>query len=78
MTDFALPRVATTFPEYPSTVILSPTFKVRLDQPLRALPFMGDDLDVTMRVLGELAAHQQVALHFPTVFQREDPWAGLG
>ena len=26
-----------------------------LDQPLRALPFMGDDLDVTMRVFEELA-----------------------
>ena len=26
-----------------------------LDQPLRALPYLGDDLDVTMRVLGDLA-----------------------
>ena len=26
-----------------------------LDQPLRALPYAGDDLDVTMRVLGSLA-----------------------
>jgi L-ascorbate metabolism protein UlaG (beta-lactamase superfamily) len=49
-----------------------------LDQPLRALPFMGDDLDETMRIFDELAAEQQVALHFPTVFQREDPWSGLG
>ncbi|GAB3246050.1 MBL fold metallo-hydrolase [Nocardioides dilutus] len=49
-----------------------------LDKPLRALPFMGDDLDVTMRVLGELAAQQQVALHLPTVFRREDPWTDLG
>ena len=26
-----------------------------LDAPLRALPYAGDDLDVTLRVLGELA-----------------------
>jgi L-ascorbate metabolism protein UlaG (beta-lactamase superfamily) len=49
-----------------------------LDKPLRALPFMGDDLDVTMRVLGELAEEQGVALHLPTVFSREDAWWGLG
>jgi len=46
-----------------------------LDLPLRALPFMGDDLDVTMRILGELAKEQGVALHLPTVWRREDPWA---
>jgi L-ascorbate metabolism protein UlaG (beta-lactamase superfamily) len=46
-----------------------------LDQPLRALPYAGDDLDVTMRLLGQLAAEQGVSLHFPTVWQREDPWA---
>jgi L-ascorbate metabolism protein UlaG (beta-lactamase superfamily) len=49
-----------------------------LDRPLRALPFMGDDLDVTMRIIEEVATQQQVALHFPTVFQREDPWRDLG
>lgn len=48
-----------------------------LDQPLRAVPYAGDDLDVTMRVLGGLAAEQGVALHLPTVWRREDPWAGL-
>ena len=46
-----------------------------LDEPLRALPYAGDDLDVTLRVLGELAAAQGVALHLPRVWQREDPWA---
>jgi L-ascorbate metabolism protein UlaG (beta-lactamase superfamily) len=46
-----------------------------LDQPLRALPFAGDDLDVTMRVIGPLAQAQGVSIHFPTVFEREDPWA---
>jgi L-ascorbate metabolism protein UlaG (beta-lactamase superfamily) len=48
-----------------------------LDRPLRALPFAGDDLDVTMRVLGELAAEDGVALHLPTVWRREDPWLDL-
>ncbi len=46
-----------------------------LDQPLRALPYLGDDLDATMRVLGPLADADGVSLHFPTVWRREDPWA---
>jgi L-ascorbate metabolism protein UlaG (beta-lactamase superfamily) len=46
-----------------------------LDQPLRALPYLGDDLDVTMRVLDELAARSGVSIHLPTVWRREDPWA---
>ena len=46
-----------------------------LDQPLRALPYAGDDLDVTMRVLGRLADQDGVTLSFPTVWRREDPWA---
>jgi L-ascorbate metabolism protein UlaG (beta-lactamase superfamily) len=48
-----------------------------LDEPLRALPYMGDDLDVTMRVLGQLADEQGVALHLPNVWRREDAWAEL-
>jgi L-ascorbate metabolism protein UlaG (beta-lactamase superfamily) len=48
-----------------------------LDQPLRALPYAGDDLDVTLRILGRLADDQRVALHLPTVWRREDPWTGL-
>ena len=48
-----------------------------LDQPLRALPYAGDDLDVTMRLLTSLAAEHGVALHLPTVWQREDPWRDL-
>lgn len=48
-----------------------------LDVPLRALPYAGDDLDVTMRVLEELAAEQGIRLHFPTVWRGEDPWASL-
>ena len=45
-----------------------------LDRPLRALPYAGDDLDVTLRVLGELAAAERVGLHLPTVWRAEDPW----
>ena len=48
-----------------------------LDVPLRALPYIGDDLDVTMRVFAELSAEQGVELHFPTAWRREDPWASL-
>ncbi|HWJ10645.1 MAG TPA: MBL fold metallo-hydrolase [Nocardioides sp.] len=46
-----------------------------LHLPLRALPYAGDDLDVTMEVFSELARRQQVGLHLPTVWRREDPWA---
>jgi L-ascorbate metabolism protein UlaG (beta-lactamase superfamily) len=45
-----------------------------LSEPLRALPYAGDDLDVTMRVLSRLAERDGVALHLPTVWQRADPW----
>lgn len=47
------------------------------DPPLRALPYAGDDLDATMRVFAEVAAHDQVDLAFPRVWTREDPWSGL-
>jgi L-ascorbate metabolism protein UlaG (beta-lactamase superfamily) len=46
-----------------------------LDPPLRALPYAGDDLNATMRVLTDLAEADGVRLHFPTVWQRQDPWA---
>jgi hypothetical protein len=46
-----------------------------LTEPLRALPYAGDDLDVSMRVLGRLAAEDGIPLHLPRVWQREDPWA---
>lgn len=45
-----------------------------LTEPLRALPYVGDDLDVTMRVLSRLAEKDGVTLDFPTLWQREDPW----
>jgi L-ascorbate metabolism protein UlaG (beta-lactamase superfamily) len=44
------------------------------DPPLRALPYAGDDLDATMRVLSRLAEHDGVELRLPTVWQRQDPW----
>jgi L-ascorbate metabolism protein UlaG (beta-lactamase superfamily) len=49
-----------------------------LDRPLRALPYAGDDLGATMRRLDRLAAADGVTVHFPTLWQREDPWHGLG
>jgi L-ascorbate metabolism protein UlaG (beta-lactamase superfamily) len=45
-----------------------------LHKPLRALPYAGDDLDVSMRVLSRLADDDGVALHLPTLWQRADPW----
>lgn len=46
-----------------------------LHAPLRALPYAGDDLDVTMRVLTRLAREDGVTLHLPTLWQRTDPWS---
>ena len=46
-----------------------------LSKPLRALPYVADDLDVSLRVLSRLAEQDGVALEMPTVWQREDPWA---
>ncbi|WP_018180200.1 MBL fold metallo-hydrolase [Jongsikchunia kroppenstedtii] len=49
-----------------------------LDQPLRALPYAGDDLDVSMRILRRLAAADGVSLHLPTLWQPTDPWDSVG
>ncbi|MDO9495563.1 MAG: MBL fold metallo-hydrolase [Nocardioides sp.] len=48
-----------------------------LDKKLRSLPYVGDDLDVTMRVLDDLARQHGASVHFPTLWQREDPWFSL-
>jgi L-ascorbate metabolism protein UlaG (beta-lactamase superfamily) len=48
-----------------------------LSKPLRALPYAGDDLDVSMRILTKLADQDGVALDMPTVWRREDPWARI-
>lgn len=47
-----------------------------LHKPLRALPYAGDDLDMSMRVLTRLAEQDDVRLHLPTLWQRADPWGG--
>jgi L-ascorbate metabolism protein UlaG (beta-lactamase superfamily) len=49
-----------------------------LTEPLRANPYAGDDVDVSWRVLSSLADEYGVAIHFPTVWERQDPWASLG
>jgi L-ascorbate metabolism protein UlaG (beta-lactamase superfamily) len=46
-----------------------------LTEPLRAMPYAGDDLDVSMRILGRLAADDGIPLQLPSVWRREDPWA---
>ena len=46
-----------------------------LHQPLRALPYAGDDLDASMRTLTRLAAEDGVPLHLPTLWERADPWS---
>jgi len=46
-----------------------------LHEPLRALPYAGDDLDVSMRVLTRLAREDGLPLHLPTLWERADPWA---
>jgi L-ascorbate metabolism protein UlaG (beta-lactamase superfamily) len=48
-----------------------------LDRPLRALPYAGDDLDTTIRVLERLARDDGVTVHLPTLWRREDPWADV-
>ena len=45
-----------------------------LHAPLRALPYLGDDLHATMRIIDRLAATDGVRVSFPRVFEREDPW----
>ena len=45
-----------------------------LHRPLRALPYAGDDLDTSIRVLSGLAETDGVSLHLPTLWQRADPW----
>ncbi|MCW1820682.1 MBL fold metallo-hydrolase [Mycolicibacterium conceptionense] len=45
-----------------------------LHKPLRTLPYAGDDLDVSMRILTRLAERDGVSLHLPTLWERADPW----
>jgi len=48
-----------------------------LSKPLRALPYVADDLDESLRILSGLAERDGVALEMPTVWRREDPWARI-
>jgi L-ascorbate metabolism protein UlaG (beta-lactamase superfamily) len=48
-----------------------------LHEPLRALPYAGDDLDVSMRVLSRLAREDGLPLHLPTLWERADPWTAV-
>ena len=48
-----------------------------LDEPLQALPYAGDDLDVTLRLLGRFAERDGVELLMPRVWVPEDPWSRL-
>lgn len=48
-----------------------------LSKPLRALPYVADDLDASLRVLSGLAERDGVALEMPTVWRREDPWVRI-
>lgn len=48
-----------------------------LTAPLRALPYVGDDLGVTMERLGRHAQRDGVQISLPTLWQRSDPWLGL-
>jgi L-ascorbate metabolism protein UlaG (beta-lactamase superfamily) len=45
-----------------------------LSKPLRALPYVADNLDISISILGELAEQDGTALDMPTVWRREDPW----
>jgi L-ascorbate metabolism protein UlaG (beta-lactamase superfamily) len=42
---------------------------------LRALPYAGDDLEASMRVLDDLARQDGVTIHFPRPWHRHDPWS---
>ncbi|WP_110239683.1 MBL fold metallo-hydrolase [Nocardioides gilvus] len=48
-----------------------------LTSPQRALPYAGDDLDVTMVRLTRLAERDGVQLRLPTLWERSDPWKML-
>ena len=48
-----------------------------LDEPLQALPYAGDDLDVTLRLLRRFAERDGVELLMPRVWVPEAPWSRL-
>lgn len=48
-----------------------------LDEPLIALPYAGDDLDVTLQLLRQLAERDGVEMLLPRIWVPEDPWRRL-
>lgn len=48
-----------------------------LSKPLRALPYVADDLEASLRILSGLAEHDGIALEMPTLWRREDPWGRI-
>jgi L-ascorbate metabolism protein UlaG (beta-lactamase superfamily) len=49
-----------------------------LDEPLVALPYFFDDLDKSMRYVRARAAREGVDIRWPVLWQKTDPFAGLG
>ena len=52
-------------------------FFLPLEEPLRAPPYAGDDLDVTLRPLRRFAERDGVELLMPRAWVPEDPWSRL-
>ncbi|GGU50344.1 MBL fold metallo-hydrolase [Lentzea flava] len=50
-------------------------FFVALDKPLRPLPYLADDLDLTVRRLSALARRDDVEVVLPVAWQPADPFA---
>jgi L-ascorbate metabolism protein UlaG (beta-lactamase superfamily) len=48
-----------------------------LDEPLRALPYAGDDLGASVRELSALASADGIDVQLPTVWAHADPWEAL-
>jgi L-ascorbate metabolism protein UlaG (beta-lactamase superfamily) len=53
-------------------------FFVSLDRPLRPMPYLADDLSVTMRRLSALAARDDVEVLLPVAWRPSDPFAPSG
>ncbi|MGW5137940.1 MBL fold metallo-hydrolase [Nocardia beijingensis] len=50
-------------------------FTQPLDKPIRALPYLVDDLDACLHVLTDLGRATGVSIHLPQLWKRENPWA---
>jgi hypothetical protein len=45
-----------------------------LDKPVRALPYLADDLDRTLHLMAPLAADAGITLTLPALWTPADPW----